>query len=173
LRHLRGITQEIGRVGIKVPAAITVAFLAIALVLGGLSALGGVASGVSGIARHAVTGGASATPRASAVMQDEANSPGFRLRVKHRRSVVAAGATAVYVVRLRRMYAFPYRVTLRAFGLPRGAVAGFAPRAVRPNGSSILAMRTGDTSPPGTYVFRVLAASHGVSTISAATITIR
>lgn len=172
-QQLRLITQEIGRVVIKVCAAITVGSLAIALVLGGLSALGGVASGVSGIARHAVTGGASAAPRASAVMQDEANGPGFRLRVKHRRSVVTAGAAAVYVVRLRRMYAFPYRVTLRAYGLPAGAAAGFAPRTVRPDGSSILEIRTGDTSPPGTYVFRVLAASHGLSTISAATITIR
>jgi hypothetical protein len=172
-RQLRAIAQEISGVNIKVLVAITVASVAIALVLGGLSALGGVASGVSGIARHAVTGGASVAPRASAVMQDEANSPGFRLRVKHRRSVVAAGGTAVYVVRLRRLYVFPYRVTLRAFGLPPGAAAGFAPRAVRPDGSSILEIRTGDTSPAGAYVFRVLAAGHGVSTISAATITIR
>lgn len=162
-----------GGVAIKVSAAITVAALVIAVLLGGVSALGGVASGVSGVVGHAVTGGASAAPRASAVMQDEANSPGFRLRVKHRRSVVAAGGRAVYVVRLRRMYAFPYRVTLRAFGLPPGARPQFVPGTARPDGSSILEIRTGETSPSGMYVFRVLAAGHGVSAITAATITIR
>ena len=106
-------------------------------------------------------------------MQDEANRPGFRLRVKHRRSVVRAGQTAVYVVRLRRMYAFPYRVTLRAFGLPPGSRARFTPRTPRPGGSAILEIRTAVTSPAGVYVFRVLAASHGVSAVSATALTLR
>jgi hypothetical protein len=147
--------------------------LGLAVALGGISALGGAAAGVAGVARHAVTGGASAAPRASAVMQDEANAPGFRLRVKHRRSVVRAGETAVYVVHLKRMYAFQSAVTLRALGLPPGAHARFTPPAPRPGASASLAISTDVTSPAGTYVFRVLAASHGVSAIADTTITIR
>lgn len=147
--------------------------LAVAVALGGISALAAAAAGVAGVAAHAVTGGASAAPRASAVMQDEANAPGFRVRVKHRRSVVHAGETALYGVRTRNMYAFRYPVTLRAFGLPTGAHATFAPRSALAGGTVALAITTGVASPAGTYVFRVLAASHGVSTIAAATLTIR
>jgi hypothetical protein len=147
--------------------------LAAAVALGGISALAAAGAGVAGVAGHAVTGGASAAPRASAVMQDEAKAPGFRLRVKHKRSVVPAGETAVYVVRLRRMYAFPYRVTLRTFGLPPGARASFTPQTPRPDASATLAIRTGVTSPTGAYVVRVLASSHGVTAIAATTLTIR
>jgi hypothetical protein len=147
--------------------------LVVAVALGGISALGAAAGGVAGVAGDAVTGEASATPRASAVMQDEGNGSGFRLRVRHRRSVVRGGQTAVYVVRLTRMYAFPYRVTLRAFDLPPGARADFTPHMPRPGARAILEIRTGVTSPAGVYVFRVLAASHGVSTVSATSITLR
>ena len=157
----------------RISALLTVAVFALAVALGGIAALGGAAAGVAGVAGHAVTGDASTAPRASAVMQDEANAPGFRLRVKHRRAVVRAGGTAVYVVRLRRTYGFEYAVTLRALGLPPGAHARFTPRAPRPGGSASLAISTDVTSPTGTHIFRVLAASHGVSAIAATTITIR
>jgi hypothetical protein len=153
--------------------ASSAAVIAIAWALGGFASLGDAASGVTGVARHAVAGDAGDAPRASAVIQDEANAPGFRMRIKHRRSVVPAGGTAIFVLRLRSFYAFNSLVRLRIVGLPASTRATFRPEPTRPTGTAILRIQTGETSPLGRYVFRVLGTSKGVNVISLSTLTIR
>jgi len=154
-------------------AAVAAAVLIAVVLLGAIGALRGAAAGVGDAVGHAVAGDASPAPRASGVMQNEANAPGFRLRVKHRLSVVAAGGIARYVVHLRRMYGFGYPVRLTVFDLPSGASAVITPRLAGADAIAQLEIRTGAASPAGQHLFRVLAASHGVSTTAESTITIR
>lgn len=153
--------------------ATTAFVIVVALLLGAAASIGNVASSATDLIRHAALGGAGETPRASAVLQDEANAPGFRVRVKHRRLVVAAGATAAFSVRLRSYYGFDSSVRLKAFDLPSNSQASFSPDPIGPNGTSILTIRTSKTTPVGTHVFLVLAASHGRTAIGFATVTIR
>ena len=149
------------------------AVLAIAVLLGAIGALRGAAAGVGDAAGHAVAGDVSPAPHASGVMQDEANAPGFRMRVKHRLSVVPAGGVARYVIRLRPMYGFRFPVRLTVFDLPPGASAVITPRLVDADATALLEIHTAAASPAGRHLFLVLAASHGVSTTAESTLTIR
>ena len=143
------------------------------LSLGAFSSIGTIASTTADTLRHAAFADANATPRVSAVMQDAANAPELLLRVKDRRSVVAPGGTAVFLVRLRSLYAFKPAAKLRAFGLPVGARVEFKPGiVVGPDATAILTIQTRRQTPLGNVVFRVLASGDGISTTCLATLTI-
>jgi hypothetical protein len=163
---------KVSRLRACVFVATTGVVIVVALLLGAVASIGNVASSGTDLIRHAAFGGAGETPRASAVLQDEANAPGFRARVKHRRSAVAAGGTAIFIVRLRSFYAFDSAVRLKAFDLPSNSQASFSPNPIGPNGTSTLTIKTSETTTVGSHVFLVLATSHGLTAIGFSTVTI-
>jgi hypothetical protein len=161
------------RVRACILTASTGAVVVIVLSLGAFSSIGTIASTMTSTLRHAAFDDADTTPRVSAVMQDAANAPELLLRVKDRRSVVAPGGTAVFLVHLRSLYVYKPAATLRAFGLPVDARAEFKPGVVvGPDGTATLTIQTRRQTPLGSIVFRVLASGDGLSTTCLATLTI-